>query len=78
MNKRFLLACAAVFVTWMLGSFIVHGVLLHSDYAQLSNIMRTEADSARYFPLMILAHVMLATAFVWIYSRGVDVAPWLP
>jgi hypothetical protein len=61
----------------MVGSFVVHGVLLHNDYAQLSNIMRTEADSARYFPLMILAHVMLAVAFVWIYSRGVESSPWL-
>ena len=78
MNPRLVLAGAAVFVTWMLGSFLVHGVLLHNDYAQLSNIMRTEADSAQYFPFMILAHLMLATAFVWIYSRGVDAAPWLP
>jgi Zn-dependent protease len=27
---------------------------------------------------MILAHVLLAGAFVWIYSRGVEVRPWLP
>jgi hypothetical protein len=31
-----------------------------------------------YFPLMILAHVLLASAFVWIYSRGVEAKPWLP
>jgi hypothetical protein len=78
MNKNFLLACVAVFVTWFLGSFAVHGVLLHGDYAQLTAIMRTEADSQKYFPLMILAHVMLATSFVWIYSRGVEAGPWLP
>ena len=27
---------------------------------------------------MILAHVLLAGAFVWIYSRGVEAKPWLP
>jgi hypothetical protein len=27
---------------------------------------------------MILAHVILAGAFAWIYSRGVEAKPWLP
>ena len=27
---------------------------------------------------MVLAHIILAGAFVWIYSRGVEAAPWLP
>jgi hypothetical protein len=27
---------------------------------------------------MLLAHVMLAGALVWIYSRGVEGGPWLP
>src|SRR4029077_21203506 len=36
------------------------------------------ADAQPYFPLMILAHVLLAGAFVWIYSRGVEVGSWLP
>jgi hypothetical protein len=27
---------------------------------------------------MILAHVLLSGAFAWIYSRGVEAAPWLP
>jgi hypothetical protein len=32
----------------------------------------------QYFPLMILAHVMLAGAFTWIYGRGCEAArPWL-
>ena len=78
MNKKFLLAFLAVFVTWFLGSFVVHGVLLHGDYMGIQNIMRTEADSQRYFPYMILAHVFLAAAFVWIYSRGIEAGPWLP
>ena len=27
---------------------------------------------------MILAHVLLSGAFVWIYARGVEAKPWLP
>jgi len=76
MNKRFLLAWLLVFIAWMAGSFVVHGVLLHGDYATLPNLFRPEAEAQQYFPLMLLAHVILAGAFVWIYSRGVEDAPW--
>jgi hypothetical protein len=76
MNKKFLIAWAVLFVGWFLGSFVVHGVLLHSDYLQLSNLFRAQADQQKYFPLMILAHVILAGAFVWIYARGVESKPW--
>jgi hypothetical protein len=77
MNKKFIIAWIVLFVAWLLGSFLVHGVLLHSDYLQLANLFRSESDSQRHFPLMILAHVMLAGAFVWIYARGVESKPWL-
>ena len=77
MNKRFFLAWLAVFIAWFIGSFIVHGVLLHADYAQLSNLFRKEAEAQNFLPLMILAHIMLSGAFVWIYARGVEAKPWL-
>ena len=77
MNKRFALAWLVLFVAWFLGSFVVHGVLLHGDYMQLKNLFRTEAESQNFFPLMILAHIFLAGAFVWIYARGVEAKPWL-
>jgi hypothetical protein len=77
MNKKFLIAWIVVFVAWMAGSFVVHGVLLHGDYAKLPGLFRPEAEAQAYFPLMILAHVIMAGAFVWIYSRGVEAKPWL-
>jgi hypothetical protein len=76
MNRRFLLAWLAVFICWMAGSFLVHGTLLYDDYAALSNLFRPEAEAQRYFPLMVLAHAIMAGAFVWIYSRGVENTPW--
>jgi len=77
MNKKFFIAWIVLFVAWFLGSFVVHGTLLRSDYMQLTALFRTEADSKQYFPLMILAHAMLSGAFVWIYARGVEPKPWL-
>jgi hypothetical protein len=77
MNKRFLAAWLIVFIAWMAGSFVVHGMLLRDDYAALPNLFRPESEAQRYFPLMLLAHVILAGSFVWIYSRGVEDAPWM-
>jgi len=76
MGKRFVVAWIVVFVVWMLGSFVVHGVLLHDDYMSLSTLFRSEADSRQYLPWMIAAHVILSGAFVWIYSRGVEATSW--
>jgi hypothetical protein len=78
MNKNFFIGWVVIFVAWMLGSFLIHGVLLHDDYARLPNLFRAEEEAQRYLPLMLLAHIMLAGAFVWIYSRGVETRDWLP
>jgi hypothetical protein len=78
MNKKFAIAWFVVFVVWFLGSFAVHGVLLHADYSALPNLFRSEADSQQYFPFMILAHVIMSGALVWIYQRGAESKPWAP
>lgn len=78
MTRKFLFAWVVVFLVWMIGSFVVHGTLLKDDYAQLPNLFRPEAETAPYFPLMILAHVLMAAALVWIYSRGLADGPWVP
>jgi hypothetical protein len=77
MNKKFIIGWIVIFVAWFLGSFLIHGLLLHPDYAQLPNLFRTDADSQKYFPLMILAHVVLSGALVWIYARGAEAKPWV-
>lgn len=76
MNKRFLAAWLIIFIAWMAGSFVVHGMLLRDDYMTVPTLFRPEAEAQQYFPLMLLAHVILAGAFVWIYSRGIEDAPW--
>jgi hypothetical protein len=77
MSKKFIIAWIVLFVAWFLGSFVVHGVLLRSDYMQLTNLFRAEGDEQKYFPLMILAHVILSGALVWIYARGAEAKPWM-
>jgi hypothetical protein len=77
MNKKLIIAWIVLFVVWLMGSFVVHGVLLRSDYMQLTNLFRAEGDEQKYFPLMILAHVIASGAFAWIYAHGAEAKPWL-
>jgi hypothetical protein len=77
MTRRLLIAWLVVFVAWMAGSFVVHGLLLGADYTQLANLFRQPPEAQKYFPLMILAHVIMSGAFVWIYARGAEPKPWL-
>jgi hypothetical protein len=77
MNKKFLIAWLVMFVVYMAGGFVVHGTLLKADYAALPSLFRTDEQSMPYFHLMIIAHVLMAGAFTWIYARGVENKPWL-
>ena len=76
MDKKFLVAWLVLFVLYMAGGYVVHGVLLHDDYSA-TTLMRSEADAGRLFHLMALAHLLMAGAFVWIYVRGMENKPWL-
>jgi len=77
MNKKFLIAWVVLFIAWMAGDFLVHGVLLKSDYLQLARLYRSEAESQAYFQWMLLAHVPMAGAFAWIYACGREAKPWM-
>jgi hypothetical protein len=77
MNRKFLTAWLVAFVVWMGGSFAVHGTLLAAKYATLPNLYRPMDTQTQFMPYLIGAHVMLAAAFVWIYSRGVTAAAWM-
>ena len=69
MNKRFFVSVAVTFVLLMAIGFLVHGVLLANDYAQLQTIFRTEDGQMQHFPFVILAHLFTSFAIVWIYVR---------
>ena len=77
LDRKFVIAWIVLFVVWLVGSFVVHGILLHADYMQLSSLFRAEAEAGKFFPWMIVAHILLAGSFVWIYQRGRENKPWL-
>jgi hypothetical protein len=78
MSKRFLVAWVVMFVAWMVEGFVVHGLLLNADYLTLPQLFRPPADAQGHFGWMVLAHVSVAGAYVWIYERGISAdRPWL-
>jgi hypothetical protein len=66
-----------VFVVWFFGSYLVHGVLLSHDYGLMPALFRSMEDQQKHFLALLLAQVIFAGAFVWIYARGVESRPWL-
>jgi hypothetical protein len=79
MNKRFVISVVALFVASMILGVVVHGVLLGADYEKLvpAGIFRSHDESQKYFPWMLLAHVVMAIGFTWVYRAGRDGRPWL-
>ncbi len=77
MNKQFLLSVVVVFLASMITDFVVHAVLLNSDYKQQPALMRNEADAQRHFPAMLVAHALIAVGVTAIYRRGREAGkPW--
>lgn len=79
MNKKFVVSWVAMFVMAMAIGMLVHGVALHDEYLKLVNrgLMRSESEAQGLFGLMILAHVLIAAGFSWIYIKGKEARPWL-
>lgn len=76
MNSKFLVAWLVIFVLWMLGGFVVHGQLLADEYTA-TGLMRPVEEQQQFFVWMLVAHLLMAGAFVWIYARGKEAKPWL-
>lgn len=77
MSKRFWLSFVVLFVLSMVLDFLIHGWHLHALYQSLPALFRSDADGQHYFGWLLLAHALMAYAFVWIYLRGREDRPWL-
>jgi len=70
MGGRFWISGVVMSVLFLMSGFVVHGVLLHNDYAQLPNLLRPEAEAQGYFMWMLLADALMGFGFTWIYLKG--------
>jgi hypothetical protein len=77
MDKKFWISFVALFVISSAYGFIIHGLWLAPDYAQLPNVMRSQADADALMHFMILAHVSIAASMAWIYRQGRKDGDWM-
>ena len=70
MGGRFWISVVVMSVLNLAVGFVVHGVLLHGDYAQLPGLLRAEADAQGYFGWMVLADVVMGFGLTWVYVKG--------
>jgi len=78
MDKRFWISVVVAFLVIFTVSWLVHGMLLHDEYAKLPQLFRPQPDISARFPFMVIAYLLLALSFTWIYRQGISVdRPWL-
>lgn len=77
MNGKFAIAVVVMFIAWMIEGFVVHGLILEPEYKKLVTLFRPEAEQAGQMPWMLLAHLILAIGFVWVYTKGREAKPFL-
>ncbi|MFO0995454.1 MAG: hypothetical protein U1F33_02140 [Alphaproteobacteria bacterium] len=76
MGPKFVISFVVIFVLTVILDFIIHGVLLGGDYAQLSQLYRDPEDKS-YMPFLFLGQACFAAGFVWIYVKGKEDKPFL-
>jgi hypothetical protein len=76
-DKKFWLGFVAVFVVVSAFGFLVHGLWIAPEYAKLTGVMRGEEDQMAHMHWMLIAHLLMALAFVWIYRQGRKDGDWL-
>jgi magnesium-transporting ATPase (P-type) len=76
MDKKFIVSVIVIFVLSMVFGLVNHGLVLSEEY-QATGLFRPPAEAEAYFMWMLLAHLVMAFAFVWIYRRGHEARPWV-
>jgi len=76
MTRKCIISAVVMFVmAWAL-SFVIHGLVLGSDYAATPG-MRPPAEAQRIIYWIIIAQAIFGAAFAWVYFQGKEDKPWL-
>ncbi len=67
MNKRIALATVAVFFTWTVLDFVIHGLILAATYRETAQLWRPMGEMK--MEVMYGAVLVVAFVFVFIYAR---------
>jgi hypothetical protein len=75
--KKLALATVAAYIVLMLTNYLIHSVLLMSDYAAIPESHRNAAGMMHRFWAMLIGQFIFTAMFVYIYTRGAERKPWL-
>ena len=77
MTKKFAIASVAAFVLFSGLGYLNHGYILQHAYSHYPSLFRTIDDSASHMPFILIANLVMAIPFAWIYERGRTDTPWM-
>ncbi len=66
--KRFIIAAVAVFISFQIMDYIIHGVILMETYDSLEGVWREDMDSFMW--IMMVTSAVFAFLFAFIFTRG--------
>lgn len=69
MNKRFWVCGLVVAMAALLLGFLVHGVLLRSDYLAHASLYRSQPEANARFGWIIAAYLLIGFSMTWLYRR---------
>jgi hypothetical protein len=67
-TKRFVLAAVAVFVVLQVTDFLIHSVILSSNYESLANVWRPDMMSKMW--IMTVVSLFMSFMIVFIFTKG--------
>lgn len=76
MARKFLVSLVVMFIMAVVLGFIIHGLLLGNDYAQLQQMFR-DPDDKSHMPFLFIGQAFYAAGFTWIYLKGREDKPFL-
>jgi MFS superfamily sulfate permease-like transporter len=77
MSWKFVVSVAVMFLMLFVLGWAGHSGLLAADYAKIQTLLRPMPEVWLRFPLVLLAQLLTALAFTWIYLQGKEDKPWL-
>lgn len=77
MSKKFVVASVVSFVLFSAFGYLNHGYILEHAYSHYPDLFRTADEAAKHMPFILIANLVMAIPFAWIYERGMNDKPWM-
>src|SRR4051812_47850470 len=76
-DKNYVATTVIAFIALVVLGYIIHGVILHDDYARNAEIYRAKNEYKDYVLNMLFGHLVIAASMVWLYRQGKNNKPYV-